>query len=174
MKRMIYAACTAATLALALPAVQSLADTAGPAAQQQEQGNRRREEWMQRRTEIFDARLVGFKASLALTGDQEKNWAPFELALRDAANLRGPRMDRDADEARDGPPASPIDRLRDISKRMGERSTKFSALADTAAPLYASLDDKQKVVFDATLHGLLRPHRPGPGGPEGRRWEQRD
>ena len=79
MKRMIYAACTAATLALALPAVQSLADTGGPTAQQQEQGNQRREEWMQRRAEIFDARLVGFKASLALTGDQEKNWAPFEI-----------------------------------------------------------------------------------------------
>ena len=89
MKRMIYAACAAATLALALPAVQSFADTAAPAAVQQEQGSQRREEWMQRRAEIFDAFLVGYKASLGLTNDQEKNWAPFESALREAAK-RGP------------------------------------------------------------------------------------
>ncbi len=172
MKRMIFAACAAATLALALPAVQSFADTAGPDATQQEQGNQRRQEWMQRRTEIFDARLVGFKASLALTSDQEKNWAPFELALRDAAK-RGPGAGPQADEDRNSP-RSPIVRMRDMSKRMGEMSTKLSALADAAAPLYASLDDKQKVVFDATLHGLLRPHRPGRDGPEGRRWERGD
>ncbi len=172
MKRMIYAACAAAMLALALPAVQSLADTSGPSAAQQEQGNQRREEWIQRRSKIFDARLVGFKASLALTNDQEKNWAPFKSALRDAAK-RGPRPGPEAGGVHDGPP-SPIDRMRNISKRMGEMSTKLTALADAAAPLYTSLDDKQKVVFDATLHGLLRPHRAGPGGPEGRRWERRD
>jgi hypothetical protein len=172
MKRMIYAACTAATLALALPAVQSFADTAGPSAAQQEQGNPRREEWMQRRAEIFDARLVGFKASLSLTSDQEKNWAPFESALRDAAK-RGPGAGPRAEEDRDGA-SSPIERMRNISKRMGEMSSKLSTLADAAAPLYASLDDKQKVVFDATLHGLLRQHRGGPDGQEGRRWERRD
>lgn len=60
-----------------------------------------------------------------------------------------------------------------ISSRMSERATKLSALADAAAPLYASLDDKQKVVFDATLRGLMRPHR-WQGGPDGRRWERRD
>ena len=92
MKRIIYAACAAATLALALPAVQTFADTAAPTALQQEQGNQRREEWMQRRAEIFDAFLVGYKASLGLTNDQEKNWAPFELALREAAK-RGPERD---------------------------------------------------------------------------------
>jgi hypothetical protein len=172
MKRMIYAACAAATLAFAVPAIQSFADTDSPSGAQQEQGKQRREEWMQRRAEIFDARLVGFKASLSLASDQEKNWAPFETALRDAAE-RGPRQGPEAGEAPDGPP-SPIDRMRDISKRMGERSAKLSALADAAAPLYTSLDDKQKVVFDATLRGLLRPHRFGPGGPEGRRWERRD
>jgi hypothetical protein len=165
MKRMNYAVCVAATMALALPAVQSFADTGGPSAAQQEQGKQRGEEWMQRRSEIFDARLVGFKASLGLTSEQEKNWAPFESALRDAAQ-REPWKRPEGGEARNGPP-SPIDMMRNVSKRMGERSTKLSALADAAAPLYASLDDKQTVVFDATLHGLLRPHRFGPGGHPG-------
>lgn len=171
MKRMIYAACAAATLALALPAVQSFADTSGPSATEQEQGKLSREEWMQRRAEILDARLIGFKASLSLTSDQEKIWAPFESALRDAAKLRGPGMRPDAGAETQ---VSPIDRMREISKRMGERSTALSAIADAAAPLYASLDDKQKVIFDATLRGFVRAHRFGPGGPDGRRWERRD
>lgn len=172
MKRMIYAACAAATLALAVPAVQSYADTPAPTAAQEEQGKQRREEWAQRRSEIFDARLVGFKASLALTGAQEKNWAPFESALRDAAKRGGPWKGGEAGQDRNGPPPSPIDRLKTFSQRLGERSTKLNALADAAAPLYASLDEKQKVVFDATLRGFLRPH--WQGGPEGRRWERRD
>ena len=172
MKRMIYAACAAATLSLAVPAVQSFAAADNSSAAQQEQGQQRREMWRQRRAEIFDARLVGFKASLALTSDQDKAWAPFESALRDAAK-RGPWPGRQADQDSGAPP-SPIDRMKAISSRMSERATKLSALADAAAPLYASLDDKQKVVFDATLRGLLRPHRGGPGGPDGGRWDRRD
>jgi hypothetical protein len=172
MKRMMMAACAAATIALALPAVQSFADTGGPSTEQQEQWKQRREEWMQRRSEILDARLVGFKASLALTSEQEKAWPPFETALRDMAKLRGPGMGNNAD--RDGPPASPIDRMRAISERIGERSKVLGALADAAAPLYTTFDDKQKVVFNATLLGLLRPHHFGQEGPEGRRWDRRD
>jgi hypothetical protein len=172
MKRIITAACAAATLALAIPAVQSFAATDEPTAAQQEQGQQRGDLWRQRRAEVFDARLVGFKASLALTSDQEKASAPFELALRDAAK-RGPWPGREADEDRGASP-SPIDRMKAISQRLGERATKLSALADAAAPLYTSLDDRQKVVFDATLRGLLRPHHGGPGGPDGRRWDRRD
>ncbi len=172
MKRVIYAACAAAAMALALPVSQGFADD-GPSATHQEQWRRSREERSERRAEILDARLVGFKASLALTGDQEKAWAPFEAALREAAKPRGPMPEPDAGEARDQTSPSPIDRMRDISKRMGERSSALSSLADAAAPLYASLDAKQKVVFDATLHGFLRPHRFGPGshrGPGGPGW----
>lgn len=77
MKRFMYAACAAAALALAVPAVQSFAAADNSSAAQQEQGQQRRDMWRQRRAEIFDARLVGFKASLALTSDQEKTWAPL-------------------------------------------------------------------------------------------------
>ena len=34
-----------------------------------------------------DARIAALKAGLQLTPDQEKNWAPFEQALRDLANV---------------------------------------------------------------------------------------
>ena len=171
MKRMMTAACAAAMLALAVPAVQTFAATDEPSAQQQDQSQQRREAWRARRAEIFDAQLVGFKASLALTGDQEKAWAPFESALRDAAR-RGPWPGREADQDGGAPP-SPIDRMKAMSTRLSERATKLSALADAAAPLYTSLDDKQKVVFDATLGGLLHPHH-WRGGPDERRWDRRD
>lgn len=166
MKRVIYAACAAAAMALAIPVSQGFADD-GPSATHQEQWRQSREERNERRAEILDARLVGFKASLALTGDQVKAWAPFETALRDAAKPRGPAPGPDADEARDQAPPSPIDRMRDISKRMGERSSALSSLADAAQPLYAGLDAKQKVVFDATLMSFMRPHRFGPDGHRG-------
>ena len=172
MKRMIYAACAAATLALALPAVQSFADTSGPSATEQEQGKLSREEWMQRRAEIVDARLIGFKASLS----------PDERSGEDLGAVRNRRCATPPSCGGRGcapTPApkrrsSPIDRMREISKRMGERSTTLSTIADAAAPLYASLDAKQKVIFDATLRGFVRAHRFGPGGPDGRRWERRD
>lgn len=59
--------------------------------------------------------------------------------------------------------------MRRFSQRLGERSIELSALADATTPLYASLDDKQKLVFDATLRGflppvLLAPAARAPGG----------
>ena len=57
--------------------------------------------------------------------------------------------------------------MRRFSQRTGEQSTNLFTLANVASPLYASLDDKQKLVFDATLRGFLRPRAfgPGPAGP---------
>ncbi len=95
MKRFLYAACAAAALALAVPAVQSFAAADDSSAAQQEQGQQRRDMWRQRRAEIFDARLVGFKASLALTSDQEKTWAPFEIGVARRRQARAGRQTRD-------------------------------------------------------------------------------
>jgi LTXXQ motif family protein len=163
MRRLIYTACAAAAIALSLPVAESFAEADRRSAEQQEQWKQAREQRLQQRAEILDARLVGFKASLALTSDQEKNWARFEAALRNAAKPREPWMRPDGDQGRAEGRPSPIDMMRRFSQRMGERSTKLSALADATTPLYASLDDKQKLVFDATLRGFLRPRLFGPG-----------
>jgi LTXXQ motif family protein len=163
MKRLFYTACAAAAIALSLPVAQSFADADGPSAERQEQWKQAREQRLQQRAEILDSRLVGFKASLALTSDQEKNWATFEAALRDAANPREPWTRPDGDQARNEGRHSPIDMMRRFSQRMGERSTELFTLGNAASPLYASLDDKQKLVFDATLRGFLRPRPSGPG-----------
>jgi hypothetical protein len=173
MRRLIYTVCTAATFALAAPVVQSFANADGSSTEQQEQLKQAREQRLQQRAEILDARLVGFKASLALTSDQEKNWTPFEAALRAAAKPRGPLTGPGGDEARNEPTPSPIDRMRRISTRMGERSIELSALADAATPLYASFDDKQKLVFRATLRELLHPRRFGFGPPSPWRFDRR-
>jgi hypothetical protein len=162
MRRLIYTACAAVAIALSLPVAQSFADADGPSAERQEQWRQGREQRLQQQAQILDARLVGFKASLALTSDQEKNWAPFEEALRSAARPREPWRRPDGDQARNEGRPSPVDMMRRFSQRMGERSIELSALADATTPLYASLDDKQKLVFDATLRGFLRPRPFGP------------
>jgi hypothetical protein len=158
MRRLIYTVCIATTIAMAAPVVQSFANADGPSAEQQAQWRQAREQRLQQRAELLDARLVGLKASLALTSDQDKNWSPFEAALRAAAKPRISPVGQGGGDARNEPRPSPIDMMRRISTRMSERSTELSALADAATPLYASFDDKQKLVFRATLRELL--HRP--------------
>ena len=76
MRPLFYPACGAAAIALSFHVAQSFGDAPGPSAERPEQWNQAREQPLQQRAEILDARLVGFKASLALTSDQEKNWLP--------------------------------------------------------------------------------------------------
>lgn len=157
MRHLLHTACAVAAIALSLPVAPSFADADGPSAERHDEWRQDREQRLQQRAEILEARLVGFKASLSLTSDQEKNWAPFEGALRNAAKPREPWRRPDADQSRNERQPSPIDMLRRFSQRMGERSTELAALANATTPLYTSLDDKQKLVFDATLRGFLRP-----------------
>jgi hypothetical protein len=177
MRHCIVAGFAAAALVLAAPLASSFAETGaaspdqaaspGQAASpdQQEHWKQSGEQWRQRRQEIFDARLVGFKASLALTADQEKNWPVFEAVLRGLAQSRGEWRHhgdwghREGAAADGGAPPSPVDVMRRMSERMGQRSAQLTALADATAPLYASLDDKQKLIFRVTLHDMSRVHR---------------
>jgi len=179
MRRLTFAVWAASALAFATPLSASHADTpaapaAAPTPDQQQNWQQIREQRRQERATIFDAHLTGFKASLALTPDQEKNWAAFEAALRNAAASRpdwrrqdGPRGDG-AREDGDARP-SPVDVMRRLSQRLGDRSTQLTALADATAPLYTSLDDKQKLVFDATLRELWRERRAA--GERHRHWQ---
>jgi hypothetical protein len=175
MRRLTFAVWAASALAFATPLSASRADTSAPPAaapttDQQQNWQQFREQRRQERAIILDARLTGFKASLALTADQEKNWAAFEAALRNAAASRwdwrrhdGPRTDGDTRP-------SPVDVMRRLSQRLGDRSAQLTALADATAPLYTSLDDKQKLVFDATLRELWRERRAG--GERHRHWQE--
>jgi len=120
-------------------------------------------EWRGERGFMLDARLAGMKAALKLTPDQEKNWAPFEAAVRDAAKARWEewRAMREAVKADHRP--SPIERLNMMSDRLAKASTSLKTIADAAKPLYDSLDDTQKSHFGPLL-ASLRERGPHEGG----------
>jgi LTXXQ motif family protein len=159
MKNSIIAGCAAATLVFATPLASSFAQTGVSSPDQQEQSKLTREQRRQQRAAIFDARLIGFKASLALTSDQEKNWPAFEAALRSFAQSSGQWRHHDGAKTDGDAPPSPVDVMRRMSQRMGQRSAQLTALADATTPLYTNLDDNQKLIFRATLRQMWRAHR---------------
>ena len=186
-----------------LPSLAALAicafGVAGAAAQgemSEPAGMERMQHWAADHEALLNAKLAGLKAGLRLTPDQEKLWAPFETAVRDAAKLRMDQMktmmdrmqkmrDMDmtgpmqgADDTNDvGPPdrvISPVDRLEALAKRMSERGAAMLNVAEAAKPLYASLDDTQKRRFgllggEVLLMGHGQHHRGmGPMGGMGK------
>jgi zinc resistance-associated protein len=97
-----------------------------------------------------DARIAALRAGLALRPEQEKNWPPFEQALRAAAKDRIDRIQarqaaRESDQQTQA--SDPIERLRRLSDAMSKRGAALKAIADAGAPLYQTLDDAQKNRF---------------------------
>jgi zinc resistance-associated protein len=125
--------------------------------------------WAADHEAMLNAKLAGLKAGVGLNADQEKLWGPFEAAVRDAAQLRMQHMQMHMEHWRrmrmggqemggqemgepemgeeEGAPGSPIDRLEAVADRLSEAGAALKKVADTAKPLYASLDDTQKRVF---------------------------
>ena len=112
-----------------------------------------------------DARIAALKAGLQLTPDQEKNWPPFEQALRDMVQLRIQRMQA-RQAAGDQQQGTPFDRLSQSADNMAKASAALKKIADTGAPLYQSLNDDQKNRFVMLAH-VLRPHYGMGGGMNG-------
>lgn len=116
------------------------------------------------RAAFVDARIAAVKAGLKLTPDQERLWPPLETAVRDFARLRidranarmqsrdnrrdddrrGPRDEARRDDRGPDREFSPVDRLRERADRMGETAAALKTIAETADPLYKTLDDGQK------------------------------
>jgi hypothetical protein len=96
-----------------------------------------------------DARIAALHAGLALRPDQEKNWPPFEQALRAAAKDRIDRVQarQAAGEGTQPQASDPVERLKRVADAMSRRGAVLKQIADTAAPLYQSLDDGQKNRF---------------------------
>ena len=96
-----------------------------------------------------DARIAALHAGLALRPDQEKNWPPFEQALRAAAKDRIDRIQarQAAGDGQQAQAGDPIERLGRVADAMSKRGATLKQIADTAAPLYQSLDDAQKNRF---------------------------
>jgi len=94
-----------------------------------------------------DANVERLKKGLALTAEQEKNWASFADAMHalgrngaDRLNLRIARAKRD-------PPDDIVEQMRNEAQFLVDRAADQRAVSDAAEPLYTSLDDRQKQVF---------------------------
>jgi hypothetical protein len=109
-----------------------------------------------------DARIAALHAGLQLRPDQEKNWPPFEQALRAAAKERFDRIQA-RQAAGDGQQEAtdPVERLRRVADAMSRRGVTLKQIADAAAPLYQSLDDAQKNRFRVLARFGHRHHHGG-------------
>jgi zinc resistance-associated protein len=110
-----------------------------------------------------DARIAALRAGLTLTPDQEKNWTPFEQALRDLANLHLQGMqEREAGKGQERP-ANPFDRLQRRADALSQFGAALKRVADAGTPLFQSLNDAQKQRFRFLAH-ILRPRWMADGG----------
>jgi zinc resistance-associated protein len=103
------------------------------------------------RAAFLDARMAALHAGLTLTPDQEKLWPPVESALRTAAKNAMDRHQKSEDGAE---PASLVDRLRQHGERAVARGQSLEAIANAAAPLYATLSEDQKHRLPVLMHGF--------------------
>ena len=106
------------------------------------------------RAAFLDARIAALHAGLTLSPEQEKLWPKVETAVRTAANNAMARRQKFKDAPE---PTSLIDRLRRRGENAVARGQNLEAIADAAAPLYATLSDDQKHRLPVLMHGL-RPH----------------
>jgi hypothetical protein len=101
----------------------------------------------------LDAQLKGMKTGLRLTADQEKDWSPFESAVKDSAKARVVALQKEQ-----GNNLSPMDRLNAKAERLTQGTVNLETIVEAAKPLYASLDETQKHTF-ITLGRMLVPER---------------
>ena len=103
-----------------------------------------------------DANIDRIKTELKLTPEQEKHWAGFNSAMHylghngaDRLNLRIARAKRD-------PPDDIIEQMRNEAQFLNDRAVDQRNVADSAEPLFASLDARQKALFIEEMVRLSR------------------
>lgn len=101
----------------------------------------------------LDAQLKSMKTSLRLTAEQEKDWGPFESAVRDGGKARVLALQKEQSDN-----LSPMDRNLAKADRLAQSQASLETMVEAAKPLYASLDDAQKHKF-ITLGRMLVPER---------------
>jgi len=78
-----------------------------------------------------DARIAALKAGLQLTPEQEKNWGPFEQALRDLVKLRIDRIQA-RETGEQPPPANFFDRLQRRADAMAQFGGALKQVAEVS------------------------------------------
>ncbi|WP_295850140.1 Spy/CpxP family protein refolding chaperone [Tardiphaga sp.] len=125
------------------------------------------------RAALADARIAAVHAGLKLTPDQDKLWPPVEEAVRGFAKLRidranarmAERQNERGDDAK-GPrtPDNPVARLQQHAEAMAATAAALKRIAETADPLYKTLDDGQKRRLAILTHMEGRPGGEGHRG----------
>ena len=151
------------TLLVALAAVTISASAfsltvAAAESDQQPSRAERMHQMAEDRQVMLDAKLAGMKAGLQLTPDQEKLWAPFELAVKDAAKARMDAMRQMMQAHEQGERMSPVDHLQAMADHLSRAAEDVKKIADAAKPLYAGLDDLQKHKFGMLGRMLMPEH----------------
>src|ERR1700679_2212769 len=98
----------------------------------------------------LDTQLKSMKASLGLTADQEKDWDPFEAAVRDAAKARVLALQKEQSSG-----LSPVDTTWAKGARIGQGQANLETIVEAARPLYASLDNAHQQKFIALGRTLV-------------------
>jgi hypothetical protein len=151
MKRTVVAALVVGSLSAPIIALAAEGD-------QQASRAERMQQWTADRETVLDAKLSGMKAGLGLTADQEKLWAPFEAAVKDAAKSRIDAIGEMMRMRSHGERLSPVDHLEAMADRLSQGATNIKKIADAAKPLYDGLDESQKHKF-GMLGRMLMPER---------------
>jgi hypothetical protein len=94
-----------------------------------------------------DANIERIKKELNLTPEQEKHWAGFNSAMHYLGHNGADRLKLRVARAQRDPPDDIIEQMRNEAQFLNDRAVDQRNVADAAEPLFASLDDKQKVVF---------------------------
>ena len=101
----------------------------------------------------IDTQLKGLRSSLRLTADQDKDWAAFESAVKDAEKARVLALQKEQSGN-----LSPMDLNVAKAERIEQGQADLEKIVDAARPLYESLDGAQKQKFVA-LGRMLVPER---------------
>jgi hypothetical protein len=102
-------------------------------------------------------RVEVIKAALQLTPQQAQLWPPVEEAIRARAMSRRARL---AKFLAEGPrERTPIEFMQQRADVLAQRATNLKKLADAWQPLYATLDDRQKLRLGVLAVYALREMR---------------
>jgi hypothetical protein len=94
-----------------------------------------------------DANIERIKTELNLTPEQEKNWSGFSSAMHYLGHNGADRLKLRIARAQRDPPDDIIEQMRNEAQFLVDRAQDQRNVADSADPLFISLDDKQKQIF---------------------------
>jgi hypothetical protein len=150
MKRILLCALTAVGISVstfALNAAVAADDRSAEAAHKE-----RMQHWSADHEAMMDARLGGMKAALKLTPDQNPLWEAFENAVRGGAKASTDDL-RQLMET--GERLSPVESMNAMADHAARRAAALKSVAQTAKPLYDSLDDTQKHRFELLGRNMM-------------------